>query len=62
MERKYNNAIAKIENFKLRLENNPRKMHFVTIQEIKRRWNDTLVKTNISVLRPNLSSKTLEHL
>ena len=35
MERKYNNAIAKIENFKLRLENNPRKMHFVTIQEIK---------------------------
>ena len=62
MEREYNNDTAKIEYFKLRLENNHRKMHFVTIQEIKRRWNDTLVKTNISVLRPNLSSKTLEHL
>ena len=40
-------------------------MHFVTIQEIKSDddgWNDTLVKTNISVLRPNLSSKTLEYL
>ena len=28
MEREYNNAIAKIEHLKLRLENNPRKNAF----------------------------------
>ena len=28
MERKYNNAIAKIEHFKLRVEHNPRKIAF----------------------------------